>query len=132
MSDLIDRLRTNPNYKHWLCIAEAADEIERLNAELFTMRNVFHQQDEKIERLTAELASKHEWCVNTDLANAELKSYAEEEGERSEKQAKICIELQARVEVLEGVIYRNCDPMAAIDDDARIIDEIAANEQEGE
>ena len=32
----------------------------------------------EIERLTAELASKHEWCVNTDLANAELQAKVEE------------------------------------------------------
>ena len=32
MSKLIERLRTNPNYKYWLCIEEAADEIERLQA----------------------------------------------------------------------------------------------------
>ena len=32
MSDLVERLRENPNYKHWLVIGEAADEIERLTA----------------------------------------------------------------------------------------------------
>jgi hypothetical protein len=38
------------------CALEAKDaEIERLKAELFTMRNVFHQQDAKIERLRAAL-----------------------------------------------------------------------------
>ena len=41
------------------------------------------------------------------------------------------IERQAdRIAKLEGVIYRNCDPMAAVDDDAKIIDAIAATEQE--
>jgi hypothetical protein len=30
MTDLIKRLRENPNYRHWLIMAEAADEIERL------------------------------------------------------------------------------------------------------
>ncbi len=32
MNNLVERLRANPNYTHWLCIAEAADRIEELEA----------------------------------------------------------------------------------------------------
>jgi hypothetical protein len=51
MSDLIERLRSRRRYATVEELHEAADEIERLKAELFTMRNVFHQQDAEIERL---------------------------------------------------------------------------------
>jgi hypothetical protein len=61
MSDLIERLRHE--YCDEACEKnrfEAADEIKRLKAELFTMRNVFHQQDAEIERLRAVVdAARH-------------------------------------------------------------------------
>jgi 3-dehydroquinate dehydratase len=53
MSDLIKRLRSRRRYATVEELHEAADEIERLKAELFTMRNVFHQQDAEIEGLRA-------------------------------------------------------------------------------
>ena len=55
-------------------------EIERLKAELFTMRNVFHQQDAEIERLRAvvdaadawscAVAMKDVWATESDLHDA--------------------------------------------------------------
>jgi hypothetical protein len=44
----------------WCDYSEAQAEIERLRAELFTMRNVFHQQDAEIERLEAAIADAYE------------------------------------------------------------------------
>jgi len=61
-SDLIDRLRTNPNYSYWLCIAEAADEIERLtaeNAELQADAMAFDDTITKVARLRLELESEN-------------------------------------------------------------------------
>ena len=37
-----------------------------------------------------------------------------------------------RIEQLEGIIYRNCDPMAASDEDAKVIYSIAALEDKDE
>jgi regulator of replication initiation timing len=45
----MDRLKRSQDLESDLMAAEA--EIERLKAELFTMRNVFHQQDAENERL---------------------------------------------------------------------------------
>jgi uncharacterized small protein (DUF1192 family) len=53
-ADEIERLRHEIDVQ---CSSEYVErilkEIERLKAELFTMRNVFHQQDAEIERLEA-------------------------------------------------------------------------------
>jgi hypothetical protein len=38
VSDLIERLRENPNYKYWLIMEEAAAEIERLEGLLSAHR----------------------------------------------------------------------------------------------
>jgi predicted unusual protein kinase regulating ubiquinone biosynthesis (AarF/ABC1/UbiB family) len=110
MTDLIERLRDKAarfHRMHWKRdyedISEAADEIERLRheidvqcsseyverilkeierlkAELFTMRNVFHQQDAEIERLRAvvdaadawscAVAMKDVWATESDLHDA--------------------------------------------------------------
>jgi hypothetical protein len=59
-----------------------------LTAERDTAEANLERLQNKFEAVTAE--------------NAELKSYTEEEGERSEKQAKICIDLQARVKELDA------------------------------
>jgi hypothetical protein len=59
---------------------EAADEIERLKAELFTMRNVFHQQDAEIERLRERESMCHERVLeqeNERLRDALAKSREE-------------------------------------------------------
>jgi DNA repair exonuclease SbcCD ATPase subunit len=64
MSNLIERLYEP--CKRWKRCKdtryEAADEIERLKAELFTMRNVFHQQDAEIERLQKRVSDADE-CI---------------------------------------------------------------------
>jgi predicted RNase H-like nuclease (RuvC/YqgF family) len=55
-ADEIERLQAEmdtDHVQHMLNIKRKDAEIERLKAELFTMRNVFHQQDAKIERLEA-------------------------------------------------------------------------------
>ena len=91
MSDLIERAELiDKNMAQ-------AKEIERLQA--------------RVEELEKDLDQARAGCYACEpvaienkrltAENAELKSYAEEEGERSEKQAKICIEVQARVESLE-------------------------------
>ena len=50
MSDLVKRLRENPNYRHWLVMAEAADEIERLRAALDDIFNLVCEVDtEQVE-----------------------------------------------------------------------------------
>jgi len=79
----------------------ARKEIERLTAELFTMRNVFHQQDAKIERLTAEREKYAAAWLRVDGERLKLKLEAHN--------------LQARVEVLEGALQK-------------IVDEIPPNE----
>ena len=69
MSDLVKRLRENPNYRHWLVLAEAADEIERLSAELKLYREgeTYRVAASEIERLSAEVSAK-------DARIAELES----------------------------------------------------------
>lgn len=43
--------------------------------ELFiTVHKALESKDAEIERLKADLAAKHEWCVNTDLENASMKA----------------------------------------------------------
>jgi len=107
---------------------QTADELERLQARvndtellpaiLAFAKGYIKVCDKEIERLTAgrdvqkdnakrweTLALQYKRQLESLIAdNAELKSYAEEEGERSEKQAKICIELQARVNELEAAL----------------------------
>jgi hypothetical protein len=41
-------------------------------------------------------------------------------------------ESKQEIEQLEGIIYRNCDPMAASDEDAKVIYSIAALEDKNE
>lgn len=47
-------------------------EIERLKAELFTMRNVFHQQDAEITRLRAALELSQDYLVGEAWIAADL------------------------------------------------------------
>jgi uncharacterized small protein (DUF1192 family) len=84
MSDLIERLRIYRSVYDAELADEAADEIERLKAELFTMRNVFHQQDAEIERLEAKLTqdpkdarcqlykATQKWQQEAERCNAEI------------------------------------------------------------
>ena len=80
MSDLIKRGR---DWADCLDCADVplvnalCDEIERLNAELFTMRNVFHQQDEKIERLTGERDRQYDQNVEQIAGLAQLEAKVE-------------------------------------------------------
>jgi len=46
MSDLIERLRENPNYRHWLVMAEAADEIDRLQAKVAELEGALTEIEE--------------------------------------------------------------------------------------
>jgi chromosomal replication initiation ATPase DnaA len=60
-ADEIERLRHEIDVQ---CSSEYVErilkEIERLKAELFTMRNVFHQQDAEIERLCISPAGRRD------------------------------------------------------------------------
>jgi len=97
MNDLIERLRSiRGNFiipvespPLFALAEEAADALEAKDAEIERLQRAYRPPDlveynalqarvEENERLTAELASKHEWCVNTDLANAELQAKVEE------------------------------------------------------
>jgi uncharacterized small protein (DUF1192 family) len=65
MSNLIKRLRDGLTL--YSLNNEAADEIERLKAELFTMRNVFHQQDAEIKRLRERESMCHERALEQEI-----------------------------------------------------------------
>jgi len=73
-------------------------------------------------------------CMNRRCPNAAEIERLTAQAERYKRTIVIaydrCVKAEVRVEELEGVIYYNCDPMAASYDDAKIIEEIAATRQE--
>ena len=87
MSDLIPRSRLDAveqelqaaELKLLKVQAAAADEIERLTAELFTMRNIFHEQDTRIAEL--EVARAYWYCENCGCHNCLVAEEFSNEGD---------------------------------------------------
>jgi hypothetical protein len=115
MSDLIERLRGRANMARDTHPVDAelddkaADRIERLVWRLAIIEGKHTNAIARIEWLQEQhWKTKMSDCMNRRCPNA------------------------ARIEQLEGIIYRNCDPMAASDEDAKIIYSIAALEDKNE
>ena len=90
MSDLIERLRANPNYTHWLCIAEAADRIVLMVTRIAEL-------EAENERLTAKCNQRRD-----DLKQAR---------DILDERFKRIAELEAKVQVLEEIRQAHVDEL---------------------
>ena len=119
MSDLVERLRQNPNYRHWLVIAEAADRIEELEKFDDDNREELRLADTRIAELEAEV----NYLLMRESNHLELIEELETEShiyhdqwieERAERKR-----LQVEVERLKGLIEPDYYEVHLLLDDER-------------